>query len=204
MDPAVLARATHRIVHPGLALATGLLLGLVSGWVAFTLQHDALADAKRTGSDPVALLTATRILASRAQAKEGIALARAAGARREGARRRRPQLQSVTRPIAGLLIDAADVSGTSVRPIERAYRRNLAAHADVVEQVKRGQFDEAVKLAVQQGLGGGPSTGEAGAALNGALDREVERAQARFAVAQGRADGSERAAGEIPVLIGCA
>ncbi len=77
----------------------------------------------------------------------------------------------MTRPIPGLLKQAADVSRTSVTAIERAYQRYLAAHADVVEQVKSGDFDEAVKLAVGRGTAGGPSTDAAGDALNGALDQ---------------------------------
>lgn len=184
-----LARTTRRIVNPGLALATALLLGLVV-WigVAFAVQHDALADAKRTGSDPVALLTATRILASRAQADESIALAARGGGEGED------RLQdvdrgflNVTRPIRGLLNQASEVSGTSVTAIDRAYRRYLAAHSDVVEQLKQGDFDTAVTLAVKRGAAGGPTTDAAGDTLNVALDREVARAQARFATAAARA-----------------
>jgi len=185
-----LARATRRIVNPALALATVLLLGLAV-WigVAFAVQHDALAEAQRTGSDPVELLTATRILASRAQADESIALAARGGG--EGEKRLQDVdrgFQAVTRPIPGLLIHAADVSGTSVKSIDAAYRQYLAAHADVVTQVKRGLFDQAVTLAVQHGADGRPSTDAAGDVLNRALEREAARAQARFEAATARAD----------------
>ncbi|MEA2143887.1 MAG: hypothetical protein QOI64_2317 [Solirubrobacteraceae bacterium] len=187
-----LSRTTRRLVNPGLALATALLLGLAV-WlgVAFTVQHSALADAKRTGSDPVALLTATRILASRAQADESIALAARGGGEGED------RLQdvdrgflNVTRPIRGLLKQASAVSGTSVTAIDRAYRRYLAAHADVVERVKQGDFDTAVTLAVKRGAAGGPTTDAAGDALNVALDREVAGAQMRFEAAAARADSA--------------
>jgi hypothetical protein len=185
-----LARVTRRILNHGLALATVLLLGLAV-WiaVAFTVQHNALVEAQRTGSDPVELLTASRILASRAQADESIALAARGGG--EGEKRLQDVdrgFQAVTRPIPGLLMQAADVSGTSVTAIDRAYRRYLAAHADVVEQVKTGDFTTAVQLAVQRGAHGGPTTDAAGDALDAALDREVGRAKARFEAAGARAE----------------
>lgn len=185
-----LARATRRILNPALALATALLLGLAV-WcgVAFAVQHDALVEAQRTGSDPVALLTATRLLALRAQADESIALAARGGG--EGEKRLQDVdrgFQAVTRPIRGLLARAADVSGTSVGAIDDAYRSYLVAHADVVAEVKEGDFTTAVELAVQRGTAGGPSTDAAGDTLNAALDREVGRAQARFEAAAERSD----------------
>lgn len=185
-----LARATRRMLNPGLALATALLLGLLVWFaVAFTIQHDALVEAQRDGSDPVELLTATRILASRAQADESIALAARGGG--EGEKRLQDVdrgFQAVTRPIRGLLMQAADVSGTSITAIDHAYRRYRAAHAGVVEQVKLGNFTAAVALAVGPWTAGRPPTDAAGDALNGALDREVGRAQARFDAAAARAD----------------
>ena len=54
--------------------------------------------------------------------------------------------------------------------------------------MQSGDFDTAVELAVVRGTAAGPSTDAAGDALNGALDREVGRAQARFAAAAARAD----------------
>ena len=187
-----LARATRRIVNPLLALATLLLLGL-GVWigVAFTVQHGALVDAQRTGSDPVELLTATRILALRAQADESIALAARGGG--EGAKRLQDVdrgFQTVTRPIPGLLTHAAAVGGPSVRSIDAAYRRYLAAHLEVVKQVKSGDFTAAVQLAVLRGAAGGPSTAAAGEALNDALDREIGPAQERFKAEAARARGA--------------
>ncbi len=198
-----LARAMRRIVNPGLALATALLLGLAV-WigVAVAVQHDALAEAQRTGSDPVELLTATRILASRAQADESIALA----ARGGGEAERRLEdvdrgFQTVTEPIRGLLARAADASGTSTGAIDRAYGRYLAAHADVIEPLKSGFFDTAVRLAVTRGAAGGPTTNAAAATLNEALEREVDRARERFTAAAARADRAlDGLAGAIPAL----
>ena len=185
-----LTRVTRRMINPALAVATLLLLGLAV-WlgVAFTVQHDALARAQRTGSDPVELLTAARILASRAQADESIALAARGGgegeARLQDVDRR---FLEVTGPIPGLLIHAAAGSGASVTPIEDAYQRYLTAHREVVKQLKIGDFDAALTLAVQDGAGDGPSTAAASESLNRTLDRGVRRAQERFEAARERAD----------------
>lgn len=186
------ARATRRILNPGLLLATVLLLGLMV-WigVALTLQQSALAEAQRTGSDPVELLTATRILASRAQADESIALAARGGGEEE------PRLedvdrgfQAVTGPIAGLLARASEIASSPVGTTERAYRTYLRAHSHVVEQVQLGDFTTAEVLAVGRGSGGTPSTKDAGNALNSALDQEIAVAQARFEDAAARADAA--------------
>jgi hypothetical protein len=177
-----LARATRRILNPGLVLATVLLLGLMV-WIgaAFTVQQNALAQAQSRGSDPVELLTTTRILASRAQADESIALA---------ARDVDRGFQAVTRPIGGLLKRAADIAGAPIGAIDRAYRTYLEAHSHVVEQVKLGDFTRAEALAVDRGSGGAPSTKKAGDALSAALDREVGLAQGRFEEAVKRADAA--------------
>jgi hypothetical protein len=199
-----LARVTRRILNPALVMATALLLGLMV-WigVAFTLQQNALAQAQQTGSDPVELLTATRILASRAQADESIALAARGGGEEE------PRLkdvdrgfQSVTRPIGGLLAQAGDIAGAPVDGIERAYRTYLNAHLQVVKEVKRGNFTRAEVLAVSRGADGTPSTKAAGDALNRALDRGIQIAQDRFVAAARRADAAlaSLAGGTIPVL----
>ena len=187
-----LARTTRRILNPGLVVATALLLALLA-WivVAFTVQQGALAEAQAKGSDPVELLTATRILALRAQADESIALAARGGGEEE------PRLhdvdrgfQAVTKPIAGLLEQASAISGGGRAPIDAidgTYRTYLDAHSRVVDQVRHGNFTKAVELAVERGAGGRPSTKDAGDALDEALDREVEIAQGRFEDAAARA-----------------
>ncbi|HEX8157510.1 MAG TPA: hypothetical protein VF526_09000 [Solirubrobacteraceae bacterium] len=162
-----IARATHRIVNPHLALATTVLLGLVA-WivVALALQQRDLVRAQRVGSDPVELLTATRILASRAQANESIALAARGGGEGE------PRLgtvdtgfQAVIAPIGiarpgpaigsrGLLDEAAVNAGRApgatgaIDRIYGAYRAYREAHDRVVKWEKQGNFTKAVKLAV--------------------------------------------------------
>jgi hypothetical protein len=197
-----LARATRRVVNPRLALASAVLLGLLA-WilVAFALQESRLLRAQRAGSDPIELLTAARILALRAQADESTALA----ARGGGAGESRLSdvdrgFKALTRPIgrdragpargSGGLLDVAAGRGNrsaAIDAIYAAYRSYLAAHRRVVEQETRGDFSTAVKLAVGPGQ---RSTQRAGAALNAALDREVDVAQARFDDSAARADAA--------------
>lgn len=180
-----LARTTRRILNLGLVAATALALGLVV-WIvlAFAVQQRALAQAQRRGSDPVELLTAARILGSRAQSDESIALAARGGGENE------PRLadvdrgfQAVTKPIPGLLDRAVAISGgtgASSGSLESAYAAYLQAHARVVERVKAGSFTKAVELAVLRGADGGPSTKSAADALNAAIDRQTVVAQRRF------------------------
>jgi hypothetical protein len=161
------ARATRRIVNPGLALATVVLLGLTAWTVmAFQRQESHLADAQHTGSDPVELLTATRILALRAQADESIALAARGGGDGELTLTAVDKgFQAVTRPIGisrpgpargsrGLLDEAAanaSDSPASTRRIDAiyaAYRTYLEAHNRVANEECVGNFTAAIGLAV--------------------------------------------------------
>jgi CHASE3 domain sensor protein len=178
-----ISRVTRRVVNPLLALATTILVGLVA-WiaVAFLGQQRALTRAQRDGSDPVELLTATRILASRAQADESVALSARGGSEGE------PQLslraidrgfRAVTRPIEGLLDQAAETSGRSMPTIRAAYRTYLRTHGHVVEKERRGDFRAAVDLAVGRPHGA-LSTSDSAAALDGALAREIRAARGRF------------------------
>ena len=180
------ARATRRLVNLRLALATVLLLGLL-GWivVAFAVQASALQDAQRDGSDPIELLTATRILASRAQGNESIALSARGGGEGESSIEGIDRgFLAMTAPIDGLLGQVADTSEAarpSVTAIRTAYTRYLDAHARVVTAERNGDFTEAVRLAVSDpGSAAAPSSTRAAVALDRALVREARAAQQRF------------------------
>jgi hypothetical protein len=187
-----LTRATRRLVNPRLGLAAVVLLGLLA-WilVAFALQESRLLRAQRAGSDPIELLTTARILASRAQADESTALAaRGGGAGGES------QLDDVdrgfealTRPIGRLLRVASDRGHrtAAIHVISADYRRYRAAHSRVFEQETAGDFDKAADLAVEESP---RSTRRTGAKLNGALDKEVDVAQASFEDSVSRADAA--------------
>lgn len=176
-----LFRATRRIVNPRMLSASATLLGLVV-WilVAFAGQERMLRDTQARGSDPIELLTASSILASRAQAHESTALAARGGGEGE------PRLadvdrgfQALTKPIPRLLAQAGIRAGD---PVERAYRIWLAAHAQVVSYEVVGNFKTAIERAVHASPGL-PTTKLAAAALNRALKTGVERARQRFQAA---------------------
>jgi hypothetical protein len=201
-----ITRSTRRTLNPRLVLATVALLALVV-WTlaAFARQQTSLAQAQREGSDPVELLTVTRILASRAQANESIALAARGGGDGEPALADVDRgFRAVTRPIGrarpgpargsgGLLDRAAVIAGDSpagVEAIYAGYRRYLEAHRRVAEQERRGDFSRAVMLAIGSGGDRTDSTTAAAAAFDRALKLEVARSQRRFESAASRADAA--------------
>ena len=184
-----IARATRRIVNPPLALATTILVALMA-WivVAFAIQQHHLSRAQSDGSDPVELLTATSILVSRAQANESVALSLRGGGENEkrlagidrGFRVLVSQIGGTKAASAGgsggLLDVAVSETGHSIAAIDEiyaAYRLYRAAHDDVVELQRVGDFTAAVKLATA-------STKEAAVRLDRVLTREVQVAQRRF------------------------
>jgi hypothetical protein len=184
-----IARATRRIVNPPLALATLILVALVT-WVvvAFAVEQHNLSTAQSNGSDPVELLTATSILASRAQANESVALSSRGGGEEEkrlddvdrGFRALVEPIGTATarsaRDSGGLLAVAASRTGHSTAAIDaiyEAYRRYRDAHDKVVAQEREGDFTQAVELATV-------STKRVADELDAALAREIAIAQGRF------------------------
>ena len=70
-----LARISNRIFNVPMVAATVLLVALGAwGVTAMTREQDALASAQRNGSDSVEVLSAARILVSRAQSDESLTL----------------------------------------------------------------------------------------------------------------------------------
>ena len=212
-----LARATRRIVNVPLALASVLMLGLI-GWivVAFAAQQRHLARAQHDGSDPVELLTAVKIQASRAQAHESIALAARGGGVGE---ERIPELdrgfQALVKPIGsaraasargsgGLLAQAVATTGLApgaADAIQAAYRTYSVAHARVVGEQLDGHFSRAVALATGSGRGEETSTKQAADGLNAALDRQIDVARGRFSDEVASAESALDGLGAgIPVL----
>jgi len=196
-----LARTTRRIVNLPLAVASALMLALTA-WIliAFALQQSALVSAQAKGSDPVELLTATRILALRAQALESIGLAaRGGGASEAELSEVDRAFTQVTAPIKGLLAQADAVRSTAA--IDAAYDSYLAAHQRVVEKEKDGRYSEAVELAVPSAPG---STRATAKDLTLALDDGYQVAQASFrtdvARAASKLDGLEAGVPLLTVL----
>jgi hypothetical protein len=180
-----LARRMHRIINPRVLLATALLLGLL-GWtvVAFTKQSSALEEARRSGSDPIELLTTARIVAARAAADESITLsARGGGGGAKTLAGIDVGFALIVKPIAGLLAAVAASTGQPTDDALAAYRRYRAAHERVVTQERIGQFSAAVNLAVGPGSPARPSSKDAAHELNSVLDKEVAVARRHFAAA---------------------
>ena len=117
-------------------------------WSRSAVQARALEHAQRDGSDPIELLTATRILASRAQGNESIALSARGGGEGE------PSIEdidrgfvAVTAPIEGLLGRSRPPRTRprrSVTAIRAAYTTYLDAHDRVVTAERNGDFTRAV------------------------------------------------------------
>ncbi len=185
-----LARLTHRIFNVPMALATALAFAL-GVWMIVGLigEQNALGRAQRTGSDPVQVLSAARILALRAQGDEGLALVARGGGEASLAdfdvvMRR---LGSSGEP-ASLLGEAAVIarrsgSAAAIERLSASTARYLAVHRHVVALESNGRFDDAVNLAV----GSRSQELSLADALNSDLVREISTAQQRFGGAAGEA-----------------
>jgi len=181
-----LARLTHRIFNVSMVLATVLVLAL-GVWmiVGLTGEQNALARAQRSGSDPVQVLSAARILALRAQGDESLALVA-----RGGGVQNLADFEAVTGRLGavsgtgGLLGEAATISRRSGSAavndrLSATFARYLVVHGRVVALETNGRFNDAVNLAV----GSHAQELSLSDALNSGLVQEISAAQRRFASA---------------------
>jgi hypothetical protein len=195
------ARLTHRIFNVPMALATVLVLAL-GAWMIVGLisEQNALGRAQRTGSDPVQVLSAARILALRAQGDEGLALVA-----RGGGEASLTDLDAVTRRLGSsseptsLLGEAAAIarrggSAAAIDSLSATFARYLAVHRRVVALETNGRFDDAVNLAV----GSRSQELSLSDALNSDLVQEISAAQRRFGSA---ADDATSALGGLWLAI---
>ena len=178
-----LARLTHRVFNVPIALATALVVAL-GVWMTVGLirEQDALGRAQRTGSDPVQVLSATRILMLRAQGDEGLALAARGGDEASLA-----DFETVARRLgaagepASLLGEAARVAAGSsaaaaTQRLSASFVRYRTIHRRIVALETNGRFNDAVGLAV-----GNPARELSLAdALNSELARQISTAQEHF------------------------
>ncbi len=151
-----LIRRTNRLLNPALLAATLFTLVLMA-WtlVAFTASAARLKEARTKGSDPVQLLSSARILMSRAEADENLALvARGSGSQYLA------DFGAVTAelgPAAGSsgLMHEAEVSvpasGAPITGATGPYAAFLAAHTSIVDATNGGQFAKAVAVATGTG-----------------------------------------------------
>jgi hypothetical protein len=185
-----LARVTHRVFNVAMALATAFVLAL-GAWMIVGLigEQNALSRAQSTGSDPVQVLSAARILALRAQGDEGLALVA-----RGGGEASLTDFDAVTRRLgssgkpASLLGEAAVIARRSgsaavIDRLSATFARYLAVHRRVVALETNGRFNDAVNLAV----GSHAQELSLSDALNSNLVQEISAAQRRFGGAAGDA-----------------
>jgi hypothetical protein len=177
-------RRTHRLLNlPMLAATVVLLAVLVWTLTAFTEEQDALATAQRKGSDPVEVLSATRILTLRAEGDESLALvARGGGDQYIVDFALATRALGSAEPSKRLLGEESSLARrTRSTAAFTDFRSTLARYQAVHERVLgfewTGDFPDAIKLAV------GPNATEARLAdrLNRNLGRQLAAAQHRFA-----------------------
>lgn len=196
-----LARFSHRILNIPLVIASVLLAGL-GLWLALGLtgEQNALAAAQDKGSDSVQLLSASRVLALRAQRDDSLALI--------GRGSDTTSLQDFghtmialrgARPGGGLLGDALRVAGRSdsadsLAAVRTSLARFERAHGRVAARESRGDYTAAVDAYNQ---GEVPEARQ----LDAALKRATRAAQQRFATSAADANASVRGLGfGIPLL----
>jgi hypothetical protein len=199
-----LLRISHRVLNLAIVAATILLAALaVWGVLGLVGEQNALASAQRRGSDSVEVLSAARILASRAQSDESLTLIARGGDTTDLA-----DFAAVTaalgqphgdRGLVGQIDALAQRTGTTqaARAFDVALAAYLAEHAQIVADEQRGNTSAANAL-----VGGSTITGQSPAdRMSGDLVTQVAGAQSRFdrsaADATGALSGLSLA---IPVL----
>jgi hypothetical protein len=200
-----LARATKRIFNIGLLAGTVLVI-ILSFWVgnAFVSEQNALSSAQRSGSDSVLVLSTARILASRAQSDEGLALiARGGGDQNLADFAVQVKALGGTDAQGGLLREAKAISRRSgstavVDALSVRLAAYLAAHRRVAAHEADGDFAGAARVAV------GKRSKEISAAdaMASTFARTIDAAQADFTRAASEAESALNGlAIGIPILV---
>jgi hypothetical protein len=200
-----LARITRRILSVPLLAATAVLAVLsLWGLIGLWGEQSALARAQREGSDSVEVLSAARILASRAQSDESLALVSRGGDAQPLA-----DYQAVMAALGqgtggtGLLAEvAAQARRTGTSSAARDLAGDLAVyrarHAMIAALATGPRFLDAVDLAVRSAAAGASPADRVSANLGS----QIQAAQRRFAGSAG--DATAALAGlapAIPVLV---
>jgi hypothetical protein len=174
------ARFSRRILNVWMLLATCVLLG-ASVWTIVGLleQRNALIRAQRDGSDSVEVLTASRVLLSRAQSDQSLALVN------RGSDEISPadfdKVMNVLSPQGGMIGEAAPLAaragrGQDAQRLAQEFADYRAQTAQVTKAQKSGEIPEAIKLAVADAA----SPTSAAARLNSDLKAQTDASQARF------------------------
>jgi hypothetical protein len=173
------ARTSHRILNVLMLAATAVLL-VVSIWgvVGLLTEQSSLSSARRNGSDPLEVLTATRILLSRAQGDQSLALVDRgtdeADPRDFGAVMRVLEPSRGTRGLIGEVAALAGQNGTSgpASQLEAGFASYRAETAQIAALENGGQIEPAIQRA--------PAASTTFDHLNVSLADQVAAAQRRF------------------------
>ena len=183
-----LARKSKRILNLPMLLASLVLAG-VSVWalVSMVSEQNALTRARRDGSDSVAVLSATRVLVSRALSDESLTLVNRGSDVTDPADFKR--VMGLLAPPRGLVGEVAALARrTGTRASATQLARDFAAYQAETQGIgsleRGGQIVPAISAA--------SSAGSAAIAqrLSSNLTGQINRAQARFARAATEADAS--------------
>ena len=175
-----LARVTHRVFNiPMLAATVALLVASAWGFVGMIGEQDALASAQRRGSDPVEVLSAAKILLSRAQSDESLTLVNRGSDETSPA-----DFDAVMRALApgGLLLarvlSASGGAGNGAgRELSSSLASYRAQHARLDRLEGAGNIPAAIKLAVGSATSGSSPADR----LGNTLALQIRAAQRRFA-----------------------
>jgi hypothetical protein len=180
LEQCYLARMSRRILNLPLVAATVVLVALtVWGMVGLLGEQSALASAQRSGSDSVEVLSATRILASRAQSDESLWLV-ARGGDDQPATDFAAVMQALDGP-NGLLAEVAGLArrtGTTVAAngLKTTFAAYRSQHDQITALATGGRFQDAVNVEVNSAATGvSPSD-----RLSARLAAEIAGAQRRF------------------------
>jgi hypothetical protein len=187
-----LARFSHRILNIPLLIATVVVAGL-GIWIGFGLagEQNALSAAQRKGSDSVQLLSASRVLALRAQGDDSLALiGRGSDTRSLPDFDRTMTALRGERTGGGLLGEAqraAERSGTSgsLADVRAWLGRFERAHTRVAALESAGNYTRAARSYID-------SEAPQARQLDASLERETRAAQQRFASNADSANSSVR------------
>ena len=174
------ARVSRRILNVWMLLATLVIAG-VSVWAVVGLigERNALIRAQRNGSDSVEVLTASRVLLSRAQSDQSLTLVG------RGSDETSPadfqKVMNVLSPQGGMLAIAGPLAartgrGQDVQRLAQEFAAYRSQAAQVTAVQDSGKIGDAIKLAVADAA----SPSSPAARLSSDLAAQANAAQAHF------------------------
>jgi hypothetical protein len=188
-----LTQISNRRLNIPIVVATLLVLALsVWGFLSLLSEQNGLATAQLNGSDPVEVLSAMRILASRAQSDESLTLVARGGDQQLP--RDFDAAMAALMPgngqggVLGEIEALSRRTGTDAAAAGLAITLNAyrAHHAQISALEGNGHFDQAIALAVRSAQ----SQASPADRLSTDLTAQIDFAQRRFAQAAAGADSS--------------